>query len=148
MYCTRCGHRNPDDAAFCAKCGTPAVQDAPTQAFILEQQPVSLDDLRSGQALVIIRGGGVDGSTVLIENDTTAIGRSPECDVFLDDITVSRKHAEIRREGDAFTVVDSGSLNGTYLNRDRVDAGALHSGDEIQIGRFKLEFYTAPTESA
>lgn len=148
MYCTRCGHRNPDDAAFCSSCGSPAAQDAPTQAFVLQAQPISLEDLQPGQALLILRGGGVNGSTVLIERDVTVAGRSPECDVFLDDITVSRKHAEIRRTEDGFIVADAGSLNGTYLNRDRVDEGRLQSGDEIQVGRFKLEFYTAPQDPA
>ena len=147
MYCTRCGHRNPDDAAFCAKCGSPA-QDAPTQAYVLGHQPVSLDDLAPDQALLIIRGGAVDGSTVLIDSDVTVAGRSPDCEVFLDDITVSRRHVEIRRDGRRFIMKDAGSLNGSYVNRERVDEVELRSGDEVQVGRFKLEFYTAPQESA
>lgn len=149
MYCTSCGHRNPEDAAFCANCGAPAQQDAPTQAFVFADQPVSLDDLRGDQALLIIRGGGVDGSTVLIEKDVTAAGRSPDCEIFLDDITVSRRHAEIIRQGGRFTIKDAGSLNGTYVNRARVEEAELRSGAEVQIGRYKLEFYTAPpTETA
>lgn len=144
MYCTSCGHRNPDDAAFCANCGVPAGQDAPTQAFVFQDQPVSLEDLRGDQALLIIRGGGVDGSTVLIQNDITTAGRSPECEIFLDDITVSRRHAEIIRANGHFSIKDAGSLNGTYVNRARVDQAELHSGAEVQIGRYKLEFYTAP----
>ncbi len=118
-------------------------------AIALEVEPgeeiPSLDELRPGQGLLVIKGGPVAGSTVLIERDITSCGRSPDSDVFLNDITVSRRHAEVLRDGTKFSIKDAGSLNGTYVNRHRVDAAALTSGDELQIGRFKLVFYTAPS---
>ena len=83
------------------------------------------------------------GSTFLIDRDLTSVGRDPGSDVFLDDVTVSRKHAEIRRQADGFYVHDLGSLNGTYVNRERVDLTKLASGDEIHVGRYRLAFYAA-----
>lgn len=151
MYCTRCGHRNPDDASFCARCGTALhAPEEQTMALSVDQLPEdeaapSLEELRPDQALLVIKGGPTAGSTVLIDKDVTIAGRHPDSDVFLNDITVSRRHAEIRREGDRFTVKDAGSLNGTYVNRERVDAAELSSGDELQIGKFKVVFYTTPT---
>jgi pSer/pThr/pTyr-binding forkhead associated (FHA) protein len=149
MYCTSCGTRNPDDARFCARCGEPIEQSEDTTvsmpAVSEGEDAPSLDGLGPDQALLVIKGGPAAGSTVLIDKDVTRAGRSPDSDVFLDDITVSRRHAEILREGGRFIVKDAGSLNGTYVNRERVDAAELSSGDELQIGRFKVVFYTAPT---
>ena len=147
MYCTKCGHRNADDANFCASCGhTLAALEEQTAAIILEQEDdvPSLDDLGPDQGLLVIKGGPSAGSTVLIERDVTRLGRSPDSDVFLNDITVSRRHAEILREGGGFLIKDAGSLNGTYVNRERVDSAELASGDELQVGKFKVVFYTAP----
>jgi pSer/pThr/pTyr-binding forkhead associated (FHA) protein len=122
-----------------------------TAAIQLEQPDEdvpSLDDLGPDQALLVIKGGPSAGSTVLIDKDVTRAGRSPDSDVFLNDITVSRRHAEILREGPAFVIKDAGSLNGTYVNRERVDSCELASGDELQIGKFKVVFYTAPRSVA
>jgi pSer/pThr/pTyr-binding forkhead associated (FHA) protein len=117
-------------------------------AIAIEVEPgedvPSLDELRPGQGLLVIKGGPTSGSTVLIEKDVTVLGRNPDSDVFLNDVTVSRRHAEVVRDGTRFALKDAGSLNGTYVNRQRVDAAQLTSGDELQIGRFKLVFYTAP----
>lgn len=150
MYCTKCGHRNPDDASFCAHCGTNLAADEQTMAMTIEgsllEDVPSLEGLEAGKALLVIKSGPTAGSTVLLDKDITRAGRSPDCDVFLDDITVSRRHAEIQREGAAFAIKDAGSLNGTYVNRQRVETAALAGGDEIQIGRFKLVFYTPPQE--
>jgi pSer/pThr/pTyr-binding forkhead associated (FHA) protein len=77
-----------------------------------------------------------------MDADVTHIGRHPDSDIFLDDITVSRRHAELRRGAEGFALHDVGSLNGTYVNRERVEQADLHSGDEIQIGKFKLVFLT------
>lgn len=152
MYCTRCGHRNPDDARFCASCGNAlAALDETTMALAIDadgEEAVSLDGLGPDQALLVIKGGPAAGSTVLVDQDVTRVGRATDSDVFLNDITVSRRHVEIQREGERFTVKDVGSLNGTYVNRQRVDAAELSSGDEIQIGKFKVIFYTAPTGAA
>ena len=151
MYCTRCGHRNPADASFCAHCGAnlaPAEEQTMAlqmEAPLLEDAP-SLEGLEHGTALLVIKGGPAAGSTVLLEKDVTRAGRSPDCDVFLDDITVSRRHAEIMRADSTFTIKDAGSLNGTYVNRERVDVAVLDGGDEIQIGRFKLMFYKPPQD--
>lgn len=108
-----------------------------------EEFPFPGEELEPGQALLVVKRGPNAGSTFLIEKDVTTTGRSPESDVFLDDVTVSRSHAEIRREGAEFSIHDKGSLNGTYVNRERVDATRLASGDEVQIGRFKLIFFRA-----
>lgn len=149
MYCTRCGHRNPDEAGFCAACGE-SLQRLEEQTLAIplegvhEEAPPSLEDLLPGQALLVIRTGPTAGSTVLLDKDVTRVGRAPECDVFLNDITVSRRHAEFQREADTFTLKDAGSLNGTYVNRERVDVAQLANGDELQIGKFKLIFFSTP----
>lgn len=148
MYCTRCGHPNKDESRFCANCGA-ALHDEATVGITpveiegegAEEFPFPSDELEPGQALLLVKHGPNAGSTFLIEGDVTRAGRNPESDVFLDDVTVSRKHAEIRREADGFFIYDLGSLNGTYVNRERVDATKLASHDEVQIGKFKLVFF-------
>jgi pSer/pThr/pTyr-binding forkhead associated (FHA) protein len=105
-----------------------------------------LDELEPGQALLVVTRGPNAGSKFLVDREVTTAGRHPESDIFLDDITVSRKHAEVRRQDSRFSVHDLGSLNGTYVNRDRVDSTQLANGDEVQIGKFKLLFFTARGE--
>jgi pSer/pThr/pTyr-binding forkhead associated (FHA) protein len=151
MYCTRCGHKNPDDASFCAACGN-SLQPLEEQTLAIQVEPEdeegpSLEELGPDQALLVVKGGPTAGSTVLLDKDITRLGRSPDSDVFLNDITVSRRHAEVSREGSNFVIKDAGSLNGTYVNRERVDVAQLASGDELQIGKFKIVFYTAPAGS-
>ena len=163
MYCTRCGHGNPDDANFCARCGAPLAGSAEDATVTLhgvgtaegetaapedEDLAVSLDELSSGQGLLVVKRGPNAGSKFLLDRDQTSCGRHPSSDIFLDDITVSRRHAEILREGGRFLVKDTGSLNGTYVNRERVDVAELVSGDELQIGKFKLMFYTSAGEGS
>jgi pSer/pThr/pTyr-binding forkhead associated (FHA) protein len=150
VYCTRCGHRNPADSRFCAKCGHPLQDDTtvgltPTEIEDDTGEEVSLplQDLREGQALLVVRRGPNAGSQFLIEKDVTTAGRHPESDIFLDDITVSRRHVEVRRKDGNFFVHDMGSLNGTYVNRERVETTQLANGDELQIGKFKLVFFGA-----
>jgi pSer/pThr/pTyr-binding forkhead associated (FHA) protein len=99
-------------------------------------------ELDAGQALLVIQRGPNAGSKFLIDKDVTTAGRHPESDIFLDDVTVSRRHAEFRRDDGKFFIRDAGSLNGTYVNRQRVEEAQLASGDELQIGKFKLTFYT------
>lgn len=152
MYCTNCGHPNKEGARFCSNCGA-ALQDETTlgiNPIELDTEggpefPFPEDELEPGQALLLVRNGPNAGSTFLIDTiaQTTSLGRNPESDVFLDDVTVSRKHAEIRRVERGFEVHDLGSLNGTYVNRERVAQTALASGDELQIGKFKLVFFGA-----
>jgi pSer/pThr/pTyr-binding forkhead associated (FHA) protein len=156
MFCSQCGNQLPPDARFCPSCGAPARDAAaPPQApKSPEQTTASIEigaldqtggledvpDLEPGTGmLVVIRGPNV-GSRFLLDRGTTTIGRHPDSHIFLDDVTVSRRHAEVERGGDTFTVSDLGSLNGTYVNGDRVEERALRSGDEVQVGRFKLMF--------
>jgi pSer/pThr/pTyr-binding forkhead associated (FHA) protein len=148
VYCTRCGHPNKDDARFCANCGAPLHEDTTIGITPVEIEDEAAEDfpfpgeqLEQGQALLLVKRGQNAGSTFLIDADTTSIGRNPSSDVFLDDVTVSRRHAELRRVDGRFELRDLGSLNGTYVNRKRVDAIVLRSGDEVQIGKFKLAFF-------
>ena len=148
MYCTHCGHRNPDDARFCAKCGRPLQEDTTLTLNPVEMEEetgeevsLPLHELEHGQALLVVKRGPNAGSNFLIDKDVTTAGRHPESDIFLDDVTVSRRHAEVRRRDGRFFVVDKGSLNGTYVNRERVDETQLATGDELQIGKFKLVFF-------
>ena len=93
-----------------------------------------------GPALVVRAGGGRAGESFFPEGERTLIGRSPECDVFLDDVTVSRKHAELLRDGETFTISDLGSLNGTFVNKKRIESAELEDDDEVQIGKYRLTF--------
>jgi len=101
----------------------------------------TVEALREGTALLVVLRGPNTGARFLLDADEVSSGRHPDSDIFLDDVTVSRKHATFRREGDHFVVRDVGSLNGTYVNRQRIDEAVLHTGDEVQIGKFRLVFY-------
>jgi pSer/pThr/pTyr-binding forkhead associated (FHA) protein len=105
---------------------------------------LSVETLPPGTALLVVRRGPNAGSRFLLDKDRTSAGRHPESDIFLDDVTVSRRHAEFTRQGRGFAVRDVGSLNGTYVNRERIDQAALNGGDEVQIGKFRLVFLTNP----
>lgn len=102
------------------------------------------ETLPAGSALLVVRRGPNAGSRFLLDTDVTTAGRHPESDIFLDDVTVSRRHAEFRREAGVFTVRDVGSLNGTYVNRERVESATLANADEVQIGKFRLVFLSGP----
>jgi pSer/pThr/pTyr-binding forkhead associated (FHA) protein len=150
VFCTRCGHPNRDDARFCANCGA-SLQDESTLTLTpLEGEdeenvefPFPEDELERGQALVQVKRGPNAGSTFLLEGESSTVGRSTDSVVFLDDITVSRKHATFERRGREWFVKDAGSLNGTYVNGEQVDETKLATGDQVQIGRFKLAFFEA-----
>ena len=109
-----------------------------------EEAVPALEELPSGSALLVVTRGRNVGARFLLDRETMRVGRHPDSDIFLDDITVSRRHAEFRRENDEFRVVDAGSLNGTYINRQPVDSAVLANLDKIQIGRFRLVFFTVP----
>ncbi|GIH80478.1 FHA domain-containing protein [Planobispora longispora] len=164
VYCTQCGHANPEDARFCSRCGSPLTRaevpgdststislsgieayEAETgEALLAERQAV--EQLPPGTALLVAMRGPNAGSRFLLDSDLTTVGRHPESDIFLDDITVSRRHVEFyRRGGGVFTVRDVGSLNGTYVNRERIEEAPLYGGDEVQIGKFRLVFLTRGT---
>jgi hypothetical protein len=149
LHCPECGFQNPEAANYCSKCGALLIHDEPgaptTMTFTPEEtgedDSLSLADLRiEGPALVVRSGGGRAGETFALESDRISVGRAPECEVFLDDVTVSRKHAVISRGPDSYTIEDEGSLNGTYVNRRRVETADLEDGDEVQIGKYKLTF--------
>jgi pSer/pThr/pTyr-binding forkhead associated (FHA) protein len=148
IYCQECGFQNPEAANYCARCGALLVKDdggtETTQTFTPEDgddaPAEALEDLGiKGPALVVRSGGGRAGEMFHPEQDTT-IGRSPDCGIFLDDVTVSRKHAVLVDRDGAFFIEDQGSLNGTFVNRKRVESAELEDGDELQIGKYRLTF--------
>jgi pSer/pThr/pTyr-binding forkhead associated (FHA) protein len=150
IYCQECGFQNPEAANYCARCGALLVKEdggtEATQTFTAEEADDTpadaLEDLGiTGPALVVRSGGGRAGETFHPERETT-IGRSPDCGIFLDDVTVSRKHAVVTERDGSFFVEDQGSLNGTFVNRRRVESAELSDGDEIQIGKYRLTFLT------
>ncbi len=113
------------------------------------EAPVSgVEGLPQGAALLVVKRGPNAGSRFLLDQDATSAGRHPSSDIFLDDVTVSRRHAEFRKHGEGYQVVDVGSLNGTYVNREPVDSAALANGDEVQIGKFRLVYLTGPRGGA
>jgi FHA domain/zinc-ribbon domain len=149
VHCPECGFQNPEAANYCSKCGALLIREEPgdhtTMTFTpdeeVEEEGLSLADLRiEGPALVVRSGGGRAGETFALEHDRTSLGRGTECEIFLDDVTVSRRHSVITRGSDGFTLHDEGSLNGTYVNRRRVESAKLEDGDEVQIGKYKLTF--------
>lgn len=121
---------------------TPAA-DSAERVALAPADAAAVDALPAGSALLVVQRGPGAGSRYLLDADLHTVGRHPESDIFLDDITVSRRHVEFRREDDSFRVHDVGSLNGTYLNGDRVDDARLQSGDEVRIGKFRLMFFAS-----
>ena len=171
MFCTQCGQQNPEGSHFCARCGAPVARageaagigvettstisltalegalDSGDGAGVAEQAETdggALEALPPGSALLVVKRGPNAGSRFLLDADVTTAGRHPDSDIFLDDVTVSRRHAEFCREGSGFIVRDVGSLNGTYLNRGRIEAAGLAGGDEVQIGKYRLVFLSGP----
>ena len=148
VYCPECGFQNPESANYCSKCGSLLVREESgetTMAFTPDEadeegQPDLADFGIKGPALVVRSGGGRAGETFPLGTEETTIGRSPDCDIFLDDVTVSRRHAILKRKGAQLQIEDLGSLNGTFLNRRRIESGELSDGDELQIGKYKLTF--------
>ncbi|MDG9715791.1 FHA domain-containing protein [Streptomyces sp. DH24] len=171
LVCTRCGNRNAENSRFCSNCGAPlrpgaaperssettsTISISGLEAYDSEatgqtampalspEAQAAVDALPQGSALLVVRRGPNSGSRFLLDSDLTTAGRHPQSDIFLDDVTVSRRHVEFRRGPDgSFTVADVGSLNGTYVNRERIDQVALSNGDEVQIGKYRLVFYAS-----
>jgi FHA domain len=175
MYCGRCARPNPESSRYCSNCGAPLSRANPTGSFSAvpdrgyerpgdttsiiapvggepeyydEPSPdfSAADSLPLGTALLVVLRGPNEGSRFLLDSDFTSAGRHPDSDIFLDDVTVSRRHAEFYRHGDRFIVRDVGSLNGTYVNRERIEEAELFGGDEVQIGKFRLLFMTRSPE--
>jgi len=161
IYCPGCGEANPETARFCSQCGTPLTRAAAERATAGETTSMIftgpettdvepgdesaadssvIDALPPNTALLVVNRGPNAGSRFLLDSDLTEVGRRPDSDIFLDDVTVSRRHAEFYRHAGRFAVRDVGSLNGTYVNRERIEEAALVGGDEVQIGKFRLVF--------
>lgn len=160
-YCTECGHQNPDGARFCSSCGHrltaaerpaeststlnlggPDRSDIDDEGRLTAEEQAAVEALPDGSALLVVQRGPSAGSRFLLDTDEVSAGRHPESDIFFDDVTVSRRHAMFRRTSDGFLVADVGSLNGTYVNRDRIDEVLLSGGDEVQIGKYRLVYFT------
>ncbi len=161
VFCPECGNQNPGDSRFCSRCGT-ALSGAGGAAAVSADQTSTLslagvevdehDDLAgellgeslpAGFALLVVQRGPNAGSRFLLDQEVTTAGRHPDSDIFLDDVTVSRHHATFTRTADGYVVADTGSLNGTYLNRERIESAPLGNGDEVQVGKFRLLFFTS-----
>jgi pSer/pThr/pTyr-binding forkhead associated (FHA) protein len=151
VYCGECGFQNPEASNYCSRCGArleKGESGEQTMTFTPEEvnddPGAALQDIGGkGPALVVRAGGGRAGESFFPSDERTLIGRSPECDVFLDDVTVSRKHAEFVRHRTAFEVRDLNSLNGTYFDGVRIDTALLSDGAEVQIGKYRLTFYAS-----
>ena len=156
MHCPECGFLNAEGANYCQRCGS--FLGAATQVHSKESTtatyrvgetgeliPVDVDEITAhGHAALIIRqGGNRVGESFPLEGDRMTVGRRPDSDVFLDDVTVSRDHALVVKRGGDFYLDDLGSLNGTYVNRHRIESHKLADGDELQIGKYKLTFLTS-----
>ena len=163
-FCSQCGTRIAGDAPGAAApaagdVGEPSVESTATITFgapekveadernLNHADSAAVDALPAGHALLIVQRGPSAGSRFLLDTDVVGAGRHPDSEIFLDDVTVSRRHAEFRRSGAGYTVSDVGSLNGTYVNRDRIDSVELNDGDEVQIGKYRLVFFSSHPDS-
>ena len=158
VTCPSCGHENTVGSRFCSSCGTSLGEDQDTTTATFSpgetgdpdaaetpvpEVEVDLSDVPVGTGVLVVTRGEAAGSRILLDLANTSAGRHPKSDIFLDDITVSRRHAEIIREGDQYRVRDAGSLNGTYVNRERIEEAPLEHGDVLQVGKYKLHFLVA-----
>ena len=149
IHCPECGFQNLESANYCSKCGALLIRDEggghTTMTFapeeLVDEDGGPLEEVPiEGTALVVRSGGGRQGETFPLTTDRVEIGRSPSADVFLDDVTVSRSHAVLSRDERGYVIEDRGSLNGTYVNRRRVEKATLEDGDEVQIGKYRLTY--------
>jgi pSer/pThr/pTyr-binding forkhead associated (FHA) protein len=160
-FCNKCGHDNPAEARFCSHCGNalrteasadqtsmiPPAKSAETEereSFGTPEEAAAVAALRPGTALLVVRTGPDAGSRYMLDKPVVSAGRHQTSEIFLDDVTVSRRHAEFVRGDHGYVLKDVGSLNGTYVNRDRIDELQLGNEDEVQIGKFRLVYLTPP----
>ncbi len=153
VFCNQCGHRNPPESNFCSSCGSPldvlddrtitltAVDPLQDASGSDDDLVIPVGELSKDDGVLIMRAGAQAGARFLLNGDLTRLGRHPDSEIPLDDITVSRRHAEVQRTAEGYFVADSGSLNGTYVNQERVERAKLQHGDELQIGKFRLVFF-------
>ncbi len=151
LHCTECGFLNDEAANYCQRCGALLAHaegsgESVTATYRIDETgelvPVEIGEvIARGPALVIRAGGGRVGESFAIDGERISIGRRPESGVFLDDVTVSRDHALLIRRGESWYLDDCGSLNGTYVNRSRIESHRLEDGDKVQIGKYKLTFH-------
>jgi hypothetical protein len=151
-HCPECGFVATDGANYCVRCGAflgtpePTRDDATTATYVIDEatgelRPVDVGDVAAATGALVIRsGGGRVGQSFPLEGERLTIGRSPDAEIFLDDVTVSRDHAVLVRRSGHWHLDDSGSLNGTYVNRRRIDSHKLEDGDELQVGKYKLTY--------
>jgi pSer/pThr/pTyr-binding forkhead associated (FHA) protein len=149
-HCQECGFANAEGANYCQRCGAFLAQSEPppgttTATYKIgetgEIEELQLQDVVAGGATLVIRaGGGRAGETFPLDGDRLTVGRRPDSDIFLDDVTVSRDHAILVRRGEDYYLDDCGSLNGTYVNRRRIESHRLTDGDELQVGKYKLAY--------
>ena len=152
LHCPECGFTNAEGSNYCQRCGSfigakpdPPGGEGHTATYRVGETgefiPVEIGDVVAGGAALVIRsGGGRVGESFALEQDRMTIGRRPDADIFLDDVTVSRDHAMIVQRSDEWFLDDLGSLNGTYVNRHRIESQRLADGDELQVGKYKLTF--------
>jgi hypothetical protein len=157
VKCRRCGHENELGANYCSSCGTPLSGDEETtltlaaiedRQAIEEELGAALTELAPGVGLLVVRRGPNAGSTYVLDRDETTLGRHPDSNIFLDDVTVSRRHARVRRVDVRYELDDVGSLNGTYVDHRRIDTATLHDLAEVQVGRYVLTFVLGGPEGA
>lgn len=132
---------DPNETMVFGAAATPGDAGAPQHTPLSPRDQAAVDALPSGSALLIVQRGPNSGARFLLDAEVTTAGRSPKADIFLDDVTVSRRHCEFRARDGGFVVRDSGSLNGTYVNRERTEQCVLQAGDEVQIGKYRLTYH-------
>ncbi len=142
--CSHCGYENSLGGNFCSSCGRALRPEVAQGTAAIEQ--AGTGELHPAAGMLVVRQGSKRGSQIMLDQAETTLGRHPESDVFLDDITVSRRHATVTRTDGGFIVSDAGSLNGTYINRELVDKAPLRDGDELRVGKFRLVFVSLGVE--